>query len=87
MKQKKMASRSGWAQNIAFTTTEVKLNEGLFTIYYRFFLLLKTRFHENEYETEIPAPNSYAPKVYLADQIPKENVRAGAFGGKDQVEK
>lgn len=28
LKQKKMAQRSGWAQNIAFTSTETRFNEG-----------------------------------------------------------
>ena len=30
LKQKKMAQRSGWAQNIAFTSTETRFNDGTY---------------------------------------------------------
>lgn len=66
LKQKKMASRSGWAQHIAFTSTE-------------------TRFADAAYDNDVPAPSRYYPRVGLADVAPKANVRAGAFGSKDQV--
>lgn len=66
LKQKKMAQRSGWAQNIAFTSTE-------------------TRFNDNTYDNEVPAPSTYYPKVGIADTAARPNVRGGAFGSKDDV--
>ncbi len=66
LKQKKMAVRSGWAQNIAFTSTE-------------------SRFQTNENSLDGPPANAYYPKVGIADNLPKPNVRGGAFGAKEQV--
>ena len=64
LKQKKMHSRSDWAQNIAFASTD-------------------TRFEK--LNLDAPAPTAYAPKVGLAETLPKPNIRSGAFGTKDSV--
>ena len=66
LKQKKMAARSGWAQNIAFTSTE-------------------GRFTQAAGSTDGPPANAYYPKMGIADNLPKANVRGGAFGAKETV--
>jgi len=60
LRQKRVASRSGWAQNISFASTEK-----------RFEIVDKNG---------VPAAGTYRPKTTLADNIPKQNVRAGPFG-------
>lgn len=65
MKQKKMSSRSGWAQNIAFTTTD-------------------SRFHPDDYYSDVPPPTAYNPKESFTDHVKKQNVRSGPFGSKDK---
>jgi hypothetical protein len=64
LKKKKMASRSGWAQNIAFEATD-------------------TRFTDPR--AQAPPPGTYDPRTTLADTIPSQNTRSGAFGTKDVV--
>ncbi len=66
LKQKKMAARSGWAQNIAFTSTE-------------------GRFTQSAGVVEGPPANAYYPKMGIADNLPKPNVRGGGFGAKETV--
>jgi hypothetical protein len=64
LKQKKMISRSDWAQNIAFVSTEERFKDG--------------------HDSDIPAPTAYAPKVGLTDNLPRQNIRGGAFGTTEQ---
>ena len=66
LKQKKMAARSGWAQNIAFTSTE-------------------GRFTQTAGAVDGPPANAYYPKMGIADNLPKPNVRGGGFGAKETV--
>jgi hypothetical protein len=66
LKKKKMAVRSGWAQNIAFTSTE-------------------SRFFVPGQDLDGPPANAYYPKVGIADNLPRPNVRGGAFGAKEEV--
>lgn len=70
LKQKKMASRSGWAQNIAFTSTETRFQQNSSTV--------------GTNQIEGPPPNAYYPKVGIADHITKENVRGASFGGREE---
>jgi hypothetical protein len=38
-----------------------------------------------ELESYSPPANAYYPKVGIADNLPKPNVRGGAFGAKEKV--
>jgi len=67
MKKKRMASRSGWAQTVAFATTESRNLESVID------------------KEGVPGPNSYQPKVTIADRLPKPNKKSGPFGSKEEV--
>jgi len=49
------------------------------------FLFIQSRFNDDDYVNDIPAPGEYKLKNSMADTLPKENVRSGAFGTKDAV--
>lgn len=48
------------------------------------FLGTDTRFRSEKEVNGVPPPSTYHPKTSFADNVPKQNVRAGAFGMKDQ---
>lgn len=44
------------------------------------------RFHQTVPTSAAPPPGTYHPKTSLADQLPKENPRGGAFGSNLKVD-